>query len=194
MPTPTADRPEVDLPLEGQYTYEDYQQLPEGAPYELIHGHLVMSPSPSTKHQRLVRRLSRLLADGVQREGGEVFFAPMDVRLADDTVVQPDVLYIAPGRMDRIKKEEIDGAPTLVIEVASPSTSHLDAFDKKQLYEAHGVREYWIVDPDTKTVEVYVPGDEEYTLHQRRVGSGTVTSALLDDFAVEGEALFAEAP
>ena len=116
----------------------------------------------------------------------------MDVRLADDTVVQPDVLYVAPDRTDRIKEQEIDGAPTLIIEVASPSTSHLDAFDKKQLYEAHGVREYWIVDPDTKTIEVYVPGDEGYTLHQRRVGAGTVTSALLDDFAIEGEDLFAE--
>ena len=191
MPTPTTDRPEVDLPSKDRYTYEDYQQLPEGAPYELIHGHLVMSPSPSTHHQRLVRRLSRMLED---RAGGagEVLFAPMDVRLADDTVVQPDVLYVAPDRTDRIKEQEIDGAPTLIIEVASPSTSHLDAFDKKQLYEAHGVREYWIVDPDTKTIEVYVPGDEGYTLHQRRVGAGTVTSALLDDFAIEGEDLFAE--
>ncbi|MFO8100459.1 MAG: Uma2 family endonuclease [Salinibacter sp.] len=188
MPTPAADRPEVDLPTKDRYTYEDYQQLPEGAPYELIHGHLVMSLSPSTHHQRLVRRLSRMLEDGVR--GGEVFFGPMDVRLADETVVQPDVLYVAPDRTDRVTTQEIDGAPTLIVEVASPSTSHLDAFDKKQLYEAHGVREYWIVDSDTETVEVYTSGDEGYALHRRRVNTGTVASALLDDVAVNLDELF----
>lgn len=129
-----------------------------------------------------------MLEDGAR--GGEVFFAPMDVRLADETVVQPDVLYVAPDRADRIQEQEIDGAPTLIIEVASPSTSHLDAFDKKQLYEAHGVREYWIVDPDTETVEVYTSGDEGYALHQRRVNTGTAASALLDDVAVDLDELF----
>lgn len=191
MPTPSADRPEVDLPSKDRYTYEDYQQLPEGAPYELIHGHLVMSPSPTVRHQDLVLFFASALRE-YARSGpkGKVSIAPMDVRLADDTVVQPDVLYVAPDRADCIKEQEIDGAPTLIVEVASPSTSHLDAFDKKQLYEAHGVREYWIVDPDTETVEVYKSSDEGYTLHQRRVGTGAVASALLDDFAVELNDLF----
>ncbi len=194
MPTPAADRPEVDLPTKDRYTYEDYQQLPEGAPYELIHGHLVMSPSPTVQHQDLVLLFASALRDYV-RSGpeGKVSIAPMDVRLADDTVVQPDVLYVAPDRADRIQEQEIDGAPTLIVEVASPSTSHLDAFDKKKLYEAHGVREYWIVDPDTETVEVYTAGDEGYTLHRRRVNTGTVASALLDDFRVDLEDLFQKA-
>ena len=194
MPTPAAYRPEVDLPTKDRYTYEDYQQLPEGAPYELIHGHLVMSPSPTVQHQDLVLLFASALRDYV-RSGpeGKVSIAPMDVRLADDTVVQPDVLYVAPDRADRIQEQEIDGAPTLIVEVASPSTSHLDAFDKKKLYEAHGVREYWIVDPDTETVEVYTAGDEGYTLHRRRVNTGTVASALLDDFRVDLEDLFQKA-
>jgi Uma2 family endonuclease len=193
MPTPPAGRPEVDFPSKDRYTYADYRQLPEGAPYELIHGHLVMSPSPTFQHQDIVLLLASALRDYAHSgPGGDVSIAPMDVRLADDTVVQPDVLYVAPDRADRIKTQEIDGAPTLIVEVASPSTSHLDAFDKKQLYEAHGVREYWIVDPDTETVEVYGPGDEGYTLHQRRVGSGAAASALLDDFGVELTDLFPE--
>ena len=192
MPPSTADRPDINPTERDRYTVEDYQQLPEGAPYQLIRGHLVMSPSPSTNHQRLVRRLSRMLENGIQEAGGEVLFARMDVRLTDDTVVQPDVLYVAPDRTDRIGEQEINGAPTLIVEVASPSTSHLDAFDKKQLYEAHGVEEYWIVDPDTETVEVYTAGDEGYILHQRRVEAGTAASALLDDFAVDLDDIFRE--
>lgn len=185
MPTPTADRPEVDLPEKARYTYGDYQKLPEGAPYELIHGHLVMSPSPSFQHQTLVLILATALREYVQsRDAGEISIAPMDVHLSEDTVVQPDILYVSPDRSGRIEEQEINGAPDLVIEVASPSTSHLDVFDKKQLYEAHGVREYWIVDPETKTVEVYRNTDEGFRQHARAVDDGRVASALLDDFTV----------
>jgi len=194
MPTPATDRPEVDLPEKDRYTYEDYQQLPEGAPYELIRGHLVMSPSPTVQHQRLVRRVSRALDDHVQRSdaGGEVLFAPMDVHLSDDTVVQPDVLYVSADRADRIGEQEITGAPDLVMEVVVSSTSHRDVFDKKRLYEESGVCEYWIVDPDSETVEVHTLTDEGLSLHQRHVGAGTAASALLDGCAVDLAALFAE--
>ena len=192
MSTPTADRPEVDLPEKDRYTYADFQQLPEGAPYELIHGHLVTSPSPTVQHQRLVRKLIRAVDDYLRSSNveGELFFAPMDVHLASDTVVQPDVLYVSPDRTDRIGEQEIDGAPPLVMEVVSPSTSHRDVFDKKRLYERHGVREYWIVDPDSETVEVHVLEDEAYTLHRRCVETGVAASALLDGFAIELAPLF----
>ena len=193
MSTPATDRPEVDLPEKDRYTYADYQQLPEGAPYELIHGHLVMSPSPTFQHQNLVLLLASALRDYAQEgTGGKISIAPMDVRLADDTVVQPDVLYVSPDRADRIGEQEIDGAPDLVMEVVSPSTSHRDVFDKKRLYETHGVREYWIVDPDSETVEVHTLTDEAYTLHQRCVEEGTAASALLDDFTIDLPPLFTD--
>jgi len=191
MPTPATDRPDVDLPEKDRYTYADYQQLPEGAPYELIHGHLVMSPSPSVKHQRLVLDLCCLLDKYVEDQSeGEVVPGPLDARLADDTVVQPDVLYVSPDHADRIGEQEIDGAPDLVMEVISPSTSHRDVFDKKRLYETHGVPEYWIVDPDSETVEVHTLTGEAYTLHQRFVEDGTAASALLDDFMIDLSTLF----
>jgi Uma2 family endonuclease len=194
MPPSTADRPDINPTERDRYTVEDYQQLPEGAPYQLIRGHLVMSPSPTVQHQRLVRTLHRLLDDHIRKgeRGGEALFAPLDVRLSDETVVQPDVLYVSPERTDRIGDDEIDGAPDLIVEVVSPSTSHVDTFDKKQLYETHGVREYWIVDPDTKTVEVYTPGDDGYTLHRRRVETGTATSTVLPDLTVDLSTLFEE--
>lgn len=190
MPTP-IDQPEVNPTEQDRHTYEDYQHLPEGAPYELIRGHLVMSPSPSVRHQDIVLFLGALLREHAQEQKDDrAFVAPMDVRLSDDTVVQPDVLYVSAERTDRIKEDEIEGAPDLVIEVVSPSTSHVDTFDKKQLYETHGVREYWIVDPDTETVEVYTPGDDGYALHQRHVETGTVSSALLSTLEVDVPALF----
>ncbi len=193
MPPSTADRPDVTPTDRDRYTYEDYQELPEGAPYQLIHGHLVMSPSPSVEHQDIVLFLGSLFREYVQNQGqGRALIAPMDVRLSNDTVVQPDVLYVSPERTNRIGDDEIDGAPDLVIEVVSPSTSHVDVFDKKQLYETHDVREYWIVDPDTKTVEIYRPGDDGYALHQRHVDTGTASSALLSNLAVDLADLFEE--
>ncbi len=185
MAPSVRDRPEVDLPEKDRYTYEDYQQLPEGAPYELIRGHLVMSPSPTVQHQRLVFRLSKALdVYRSENEGGEVLLSPMDVRLSDETVVQPDVLYVSPNRAERIGEQEIEGAPDLVMEVVSPSTSHLDVFDKKRLYEQGGVREYWIVDPETETVEVHTLVETELTLHERRVEEGAATSVLLEGFTI----------
>jgi Uma2 family endonuclease len=194
MSTPATDRPEVDLPEKDRYTYEDYRQLPEGAPYELIRGHLVMSPSPTVQHQRLVFRLGTALHAHLESgaEKGEVLLSPMDVHLSDDTVVQPDVLYVSAARADRIGEQEITGAPDLVVEVVSPSTSHRDVFDKKRLYEESGVREYWIVDPDSETVEVHVLGDEGLAPHERHVGTGTAASALLDGLTVDLAALFSE--
>lgn len=194
MPSPATDRPEVDLPEKDRYTYEDYQQLPEGAPYELIRGHLVMSPSPTVQHQRLVFRLGTALHAHLEsgEEEGEVLLAPMDVHLSDDTVVQPDVLYVSPDRSDRVGEQEINGAPDLVMEVVSPSTSHRDVFDKKRLYEETEVREYWIADPDSKTVEVHALTDEGLSLHERHVDAGTAASALLNGFAVDLTDLFSE--
>ncbi len=191
MPRPAADHSEVDLPEKDRYTYADYQQLPEGAPYELIHGHLVKSASPSVKHQSLILDLCCILDEYVQENAsGKVLPGPLDVHLSSDTVVQPDVLYVSPDRADRIGEQEILGAPDLVVEVVSPSTSHRDGFDKKRLYETHGVREYWIVDPDSETVEVHVLIDGTYTLQQRCVEDGTATSALLDGFEFALTTLF----
>jgi len=191
MPTPTVDPPEVDLPDKETYTYEDYRQLPEGTPYELIQGQLVMSPAPTPDHQQVARRLFRILdAHVVERGAGEVFFAPIDVRLAEDNVPQPDLLYIAADHTDRIGEQAIEGAPDLVAEILSPATAHRDLTEKKRLYETHGVREYWIVDPETKTVEVYRNTDEGFRQHARAVDEGRVASALLDDFAVDPGDLF----
>jgi len=191
MPTPATDRPEVDLPEKDQYTYEDYRQLPEGAPYELIRGHLVMSPSPSARHQfaqsNLFFELSRFVR---ANDAGRVLSAPFDVRLSEADVLQPDLLFVAQARLDRIGEQELDGPPDLVAEILSASTAHQDLTRKKRLYERHGVREYWVVDPDQRVVEVFEHTEEGFVQHARVVEEGPVGSALLDEFSVALSALF----
>ncbi len=191
MPTPAADRPEVDLPEKETYTYEDYRQLPEGAPYELVCGHLVMSPAPELRHQRVPRRFFRVLDSIVTaNDSGEVFFAPFDVRLAENTVLQPDLAFISTAHADRLGEQAIEGAPDLVVEILSPATAHRDLTEKKRLYETHGVREYWVIDPDQRTVEVFDNTEEGFHQRARVVENGTVTSGVLDSFEIALSTLF----
>lgn len=138
-------------------TYQDYLQLPEESRYEVLEGDLCMVPAPGQKHQRLVGRIFGGLTSQVEaKELGEVYVAPFDVILADDAVVQPDVLVILKPNLGIIAQEGVRGAPDLVVEVLSPTNAHRDRGIKRRLYGRHGVKEYWIVDPDAQTVEVAV--------------------------------------
>jgi Uma2 family endonuclease len=191
MPTPTADRPEIDLPDKDRYTYDDYQQLPEGAPYELVRGQLVMSPAPTPRHQiiqaNLFFELSRVVREGNR---GRVVGPPLDVRLDDATVLQPDLVYLAAAHTDRIGEHAIEGPPDLVAEILSPATAHRDLTEKKRLYETHEVREYWVIDPDQRTVEVFENTEEGFRQHARVVEEGMVTSGVLDAFEIDLSDLF----
>jgi Uma2 family endonuclease len=191
MPTSPANRPEVDLPEKETYTYADHQQLPEGAPYELIHGHLVMSPSPSPRHQAVQSNLFFELSRFVRaNERGRVFSAPLDVQLSDTDVLQPDLLYVHRDHLDCIGEQSIEGAPDLVAEILSPATAHRDLTEKKRLYETHGVREYWVVDLDTESVEVFRNAENRFEQVVRVVESGTVESTVLDGLKIDLADLF----
>lgn len=138
------------------FTYDDYKLLPEEKRCEIIEGELLMTPSPSFRHQAIQIRLSAKLLSFVE-EGdlGQVVTAPMDVILSPENVVQPDVLYIERGRTTIIDQTGgVHGAPDLTVEILSPSTAPRDQVLKRKLYGRFGVREYWIVDPETQTIEV----------------------------------------
>ena len=141
-----------------RHTYEDYLNTPEGERYELLDGELVVAPSPSMTHQRIVGRLHVVLQGYVTHAGlGELFIAPSDVVLWDGgqrNVVQPDVLFISAAREGIITDANIQGAPDLVIEILSPYTQSRDRGYKRDLYARHGVGEYWLVDPDAKRIEI----------------------------------------
>lgn len=162
-------------------TYDQYCLLPEdGKQYELIDGELFMTPAPKPKHQKIALRLAEELSRFVRENSlGEVFIAPVDVLLDRHTVVQPDVLFISAARVSIVKEEAIEGAPDLVVEVLSPSTFYKDLRKKMTAYSQFGVQEYWIVDPETQTIERYTRRDDKLQLAQKFSSGQAVESALL---------------
>lgn len=136
-------------------TYEDYLQMPEEQRYELLEGDLRMVPAPGFMHQQVLAKLYKAVDAYLQRHGlGQVYFAPLDVILDDDSVVQPDLVVILNENVSIIKPEGLRGAPDLVVEVLSPGNAHRDRGVKRRLYGRYGVKEYWLVDPQERTVEV----------------------------------------
>ena len=138
-------------------TVEDYMVLPEdGRHYQLIHGELFMSPSPTRFHQHISLNLSFLISSWIRGKGaGAVYAAPFDVHLDEHNVFQPDLVYVSPGRLSILTDAGINGAPDLVVEILSPSTRKLDLGPKKKVFAAHGVREFWAIDPNERTVDVF---------------------------------------
>ena len=146
---------------EKRYTADEFYAL-EGLPErcELINGVIYdMSPSPSTEHQRLSKKLVIAIDGYIEKNKGncEVFNAPLDVKLNDDTIVQPDVFVVC-GK-DKLTEQGCVGAPDWVIEILSPSNAANDLSAKLSLYRESGVREYWVADPMEKKVFVYIFGD-----------------------------------
>ena len=147
-------------------TYADYLTL-EGDDFcEIVDGMLVHSPEPVTIHQRICRNLFRHLDRFLENKPGEIFFSPLAVRLwpkpdmSDSTVLVPDVLVILdPAKID---KRGCNGAPDFVAEVLSPSNIRHDRVVKFNKYLEAGVKEYWILNPKTRTVEACVLENGKY--------------------------------
>lgn len=139
-------------------TYDDYVTLPnDGRRYEIHDGELSVTPAPTFWHQEVVAALLGILRGHVlANDLGAVVPAPITVVLAETTIVEPDIVYIARERMGLVgARGTVDGAPTLAVEVLSPSTARNDRYTKKQLFERHGVPYYWIVDPEARAIEVH---------------------------------------
>ena len=138
-------------------TYADLVATPEdGKRYELFEGELCVTPSPRTRHQMIVGNLYLLMAEHVRRLGiGEVLVSPVDVILADVTVLVPDLVYLDAGRLGLASDRGIEGPPALAVEILSPSTASNDRGVKLRLYARYGVPHYWIVDVDARTIETY---------------------------------------
>jgi Uma2 family endonuclease len=131
---------------------EAYQSLPEGTLAELIEGILYMSPAPTPYHQRTLANIFRQIDAYVLKENiGELFISPIDVYLDEvSNVVQPDILFLEHNGRTEVSRNGIHGTPTLIVEILSPGNSNHDIVIKKLLYERFGVKEYWIVEPESK--------------------------------------------
>lgn len=174
------------------FTYEDYLHIPGDKRYELIGGDLSMVPAPLTSHQLVLFNLGILLRQHVaERDLGCCFIAPVDVLLSDIDVVQPDVLYIAKARQGIVTEKNIQGAPDLVMEILSPTSKSMDRDIKRKLYEKFGVREYWIVDPVARSVEIFHMTDEGFERLQVYTSGSHAKSRLLEGFSPAVDAIFA---
>ena len=146
-----------------RYTYKEYCSWPDDERWELIDGvAYTMSPAPSSRHQGVSFNLSTQIGLFLQNRSCTAFSAPFDVFLPEfpiesentiDTIVQPDISVICDST--KIIEKGCLGAPDLVVEILSPSTSKRDLNEKFQLYERSGVKEYWIVDIGNKYIRVY---------------------------------------
>ena len=172
-------------------TYEDYRTTPEDKRYELLDGELIMAPAPRTNHQRVQFELGLILGQFVKdRELGEVFFAPTDVVLSDTDVVQPDILFVSRERAHIITEDNIQDAPDLVIEILSPGTAERDRGFKRALYAQHGVREYWLVGPDSATVTVLALEEEGFEVVGTYGEGERFASPTLEGFNIDIDEIF----
>lgn len=183
-------------------SYEDFRRLPPESPGEVIHGELVVGPSPVSRHQQVAGTLYRLIAAFLDTAPalGEVYIAPLDVVLRAERpaiVVQPDVFFVAAARAG-IVQDFVEGPPDLAVEVVSPGSGRTDAVVKRDLYAAHGVREYWIVWPAEARIDVFVlepPKGEATYGTPRTFGVGEpLTSALLPGFSLDVARLLQSRP
>ncbi len=183
-------------PAQGEWTYEDCQRLPEdGQRYEVIRGHLYVSPPPIYDHQYVVGQLYWHLS-GFVRQGdlGVVLMAPFDVLLPKRIAspVEPDLLFIRTENLPRKGDKYFAGVPDLVVEVLSPSTRRVDTRIKLEAYRDAGVPEYWVVDPKAETVVIYsLSGDGKSYVELCRGAVGDIVgSAVLPGLRVPAAGLF----
>jgi Uma2 family endonuclease len=170
-----------------QLTYQDYRLLPDdGKRYEVIEGDLCMTPAPVTRHQIVVGRLLHVLLSYLETHPvGTVLTAPCDVLLSDTDIVQPDLLYVRNNSKAQVTELNIQGPPDLVVEVLSPATATRDRNLKRKRYEHFGVQEYWILDPDSNTVEIFALQAGQYTQVCRAIRPATFASAIFPNLTLD---------
>jgi Uma2 family endonuclease len=173
-----------------KFTYEDYLHLPpNGKRYELVEGEFWMAPAPDYEHQTVAANLFRELDQYIrQSQLGAVRFAPLDVVLSDENVVQPDLLFVSHERSYIITRRNISGPPDLVIEILSEGTTQHDRQTKRKLYAKSGVKEFWLVDPTEKTIEVLSLGKSGYK--SLGVFRQTLRSALFKSLSLDLRKIF----
>ena len=180
-------------PTSAKLTYDDFVNFPDdGQRHELIDGEHYVTPSPATIDQRLVGRLYLALGNWLQDHPvGEVFLAPFDVVLSQHDVVEPDLLLVLSDQSEIVTPLHVRGAPALVVEVLSPGTRRRDLGLKRQLYDRVGVREYWLVDPDERTVTICRRSSDGAFADNMPLGdAGVISSAVLPGFSLRIGQLF----
>lgn len=175
-----------------KFSYEDLQHIPpDRNRYEIVDGELFVTPAPIPLHQRIVMNLAAFLWQHVRTQRlGEVFVAPLDVVLTSETVLEPDIIFVSRARLHIIGEKYLAGPPDLVVEVLSKSSARLDRDIKPKQYARYGVSEFWRVDPEEKTVEIFRLQEGEYQLAQRLTFGDSITSPLFPNLSLPVSSLW----
>lgn len=174
-----------------KYTYKDYVKIPDDKRYELIGSELLITPSPTTKHQMISERLGYKLRTFISKNRlGEIFYAPCDVYLDEENVVQPDIMFISKERLNIIEERNVQGAPCITIEIISERSAYRDMVQKKKLYARFGIKEYWIVIPEEESIEVYSLENGIYQLYKTYRKDETLESRKLKGLEIELSDMF----
>ena len=186
---------EMRPPAALKLTYDDFLCFPDdGRRHELIDGEHFVTPSPAERHQRVSVKLVRALDDYLETSGGgHVYHAPFDVVLSNHDVVEPDLLVVLNNQLEVLTPQHVRGAPAIVVEILSPGTRRRDETLKRNLYARAGVREYWMVDPDARTITVCRQADLagfDGTSGLIAASGDTLTTELLPGFSLALEPLF----
>jgi Uma2 family endonuclease len=173
-------------------TYDDYLTLPnDGKRYQILEGELDVTPAPSTMHQKVSARLEfRLMGHVEEHNLGLVLHAPVDVLLDEQNVVQPDIVFVSNKRLPIVEDRYIAGAPDLVVEILSPTTSRIDRGIKSALYARFGVAWYWLVDPAERCLEEYEIRSGGYHPRGRLDAEQTFRPRLFPGLEIELAQLF----
>ena len=179
-------------PIRIHLTYKDYLDMPEdGNRYEILDGELAVTPTPTLSHQLASGELHLLFRSWTKVAGGLVIYAPATVYLAKDTILEPDLFWISADNLPhRSDGKIVRGAPDLVVEILSPGTQSRDRGAKQQLYARFGVREYWLVNPMKRSVEIYTLAGGALVLHAGGSGEAPLASAMDARLVVHPARLF----
>jgi len=188
---------EPSISYDGHYTYADYLKFEYDHMVELIRGKIFkMTPAPASYHQDICGEIFTYFKNYLKRKPCKIYIAPFDVVLPVEnqkkhtatTVVQPDLCVIC--NLDKIDAAGCTGAPDLVVEILSPSTSKKDLNDKYSIYEESGVSEYWIVMPNEKIVEVFYLESGKYMRVKVYTSDEIITPILFSDLEIDLKEVF----
>jgi len=173
------------FPKQGEWTEADYFRLPEiNQIVELSEGRLIITPSPTEQHQRISAKMFSLIWNyALSNNVGDVRYSPLDVKLYEGVVREPDIIFMSNEHRDRIA-DTYWGVPDLVVEILSEGTARIDREEKYLEYQQAGVLEYWIVDPFNQSIEVYSLKNGVYELFGKWGAGEIAKSKLLDGFEV----------
>jgi Uma2 family endonuclease len=174
------------------YTEDDYKQLPENAPYQLINGKLIYMAAPTFNHQEISHNIILEIGQYVKNQKlGKVVAAPIDVHFDKENIFQPDILFVSIARASIIQKN-IYGAPDFIVEISSPGTEKIDRNRKMKIYGKYDVIEYWIVSPEEEQIEVYHNKKHKMELVQTASRNDKIISKAIQGLELEVEKVFSE--